>query len=1019
MTRYQQATAIDQNSTVNFTFDGKAYQGFAGDTLASALLANGVTVVGRSFKYHRARGIYSAGVEEPNALVTLGEGAKSVPNTRATQVELYEGLVAFSQNCWPSPRFDVMSINQLAGSLFSAGFYYKTFMGPSRKAWPIYEHFIRRAAGMGKSTLEPDPDRYETVNLFCDVLIVGAGPTGLLAARAAAASGARVVLADEQARFGGRLQAETTVINQQPCLQWLAQQEEALAALPNVTLLKRTGVYGYYDSNTLGAVEQVEDCSAQAHRGKQAVLRQRHWVIRAEQVVLAAGAIERPLLFPGNDLPGVMLANGVQHYLRCYGVLPGQKIALYTNNDGAYSLVDALAEQGITLQAVIDTRPDVDTALQEQVRKTGATMLVGHTVIGARGGSLLASPALKAIEVGPILGDGHTHRLAVDCLAVSGGWTPTIHLASQASKSARWQETLETFLPGEPLQPWRAAGAMMGQFALRDCLQQGLEAGVAAVKALNASDIDTAQADSLAQSFNAQIQAVDNGPVVQCINSILPAGKNTTPKKTDKVFVDLQHDVTADDVFLAHREGYRSVEHLKRYTTLGMATDQGKTSNLNALMLLAQAGQRKIPEVGTTRFRPPYTPVALGAIAGQSKGRYFRPTRRTPMHHWHIAQGAEMVEVGLWMRPRAYLQNGETVDDAYRREAAHVRQHCGIVDVSTLGKIDVQGPDAAEFLQRVYINNWRKLPIGKARYGVMLREDGVVLDDGTTWRLGENHYLMTTTTAQAAPVLAHLEFMLATVWPDLQVTVCSVSDQWSALAIAGPKSRDVLAATLSDIDLSEEGLPFMGVRHGMMGKVPVLVARLSFSGERAYEVYCATPNGEAVWSTLLELGADFKLIPYGTEAMAAMRIEKGHVAGPEIDGRTTARDLKLDGMFSKDTAFIGHVMQGREGLGNDDRPRLVGLASLDGQPIRSGSHLVSNQQSARAAAGQTVHSEGHVSSTTFSPAVGQYIALGLLERGAERLGETIYATFPLTNTYGPVKVVDPCFFDPEGARLYE
>ena len=1021
----QLAPLIDRKQVINFTYDGEIYQGFAGDTLASALMANGIKIVGRSFKYHRARGIYSAGAEEPSALVTVGVGAKAVPNTRATMLEIYEGMVAKSQNCWPSPRFDLMAVNQLAGPLFSAGFYYKTFMGPTRHAWHFYEHFIRQAAGMGKGSLQPDPDRYEKLNLFCDVLVVGSGPAGLAAARTAAASGARVLLADEQPTFGGALRSLDQQLGAQSASGWLKEQVAELVALPNVTLLNRTTVYGYYDDNTLGAVELLTDHCAKSQQSAVPVLRQRHWVIRARQVVLAAGAIERPLMFAGNDLPGVMLADAVQQYVRRYAVLPGQRIALYTNNDSAYGLVETLAGLNIAVVAVIDTRADIAPELLARISQTGTDVYTGYRLAGAKGGRWLASPALKAIEIEPTdATDSSSNKtLAVDCLAVSGGWTPSIHLASQSSKSALWSPELETFLPGEPLQPWCAVGAMAGQFALSACLQTGAEAGAAAVQGLDITQAAVEPVAELALAIKTLAAAVVDDLVVTHISSFLPA-ETTVRKDKGKTFVDLQHDVTANDVFMAHSEGYRSVEHLKRYTTLGMATDQGKTSNLNALMLLAQAGQRKIPEVGTTRFRPPYTPVALGALAGQSTGAHFKPLRKTAMHDWHMANGGDMVAVGLWQRPRAYLRAGESVDDAYRREAGHVRKHCGLVDVSTLGKIDVQGPDAAEFLQKVYTNNWLKLPIGKARYGVMLREDGVVFDDGTTWRLDEHRYLMTTTTAHAGPVLAHLEFLLATVWPELRVNVTSITDQWAAMAIAGPKSRDVLAAALSDIDLSEEGLPFMGVREGRFGDVPVLVARLSFSGERAYEVYCGTPSGHKVWTGLLDAGADFNIVPYGTEAMATMRIEKGHVAGPELDGRTTALELGLAGMGSKNPEYVGSVMQGREGLVTADRHKLVGLVSMDGKPIRSGSHLVSSLQAAKLACGkpvgrEAVHSEGHVASTTFSPALDQSIALGLLAGGLERLGETVYATFPLNNTYGPVKVVEPCFFDPDGSRLYE
>ncbi|CTQ50494.1 sarcosine oxidase subunit alpha family protein [Jannaschia donghaensis] len=970
----QGGTGIDRSRPLRFTFDGRRFDGYEGDTLASALMAEGVDVLARSFKYHRPRGIVSAGSEEPSALVTLRDGARSEPNAKAPMIPLWDGLVASGQNAWPSLRFDAMAVNGLAGPLFGAGFYYKTFMGGPRGTWTkFFEPIIRRAAGMGKASLAPDPDRYETAHLHCDVLVIGAGPAGLAAARAAAGTGARVVIADEGERFGGHLLSDAGEIEGQPSAAFAAAAQADLAALPWVTALPRTTVYGHYDGQ-FAAVERVADHVAAPGRAP----RQRHWLIRPLQIVLAAGATERPIVFPGNDRPGVMLAEAARTYATRWGVAPGRRVVVFTTHDGAYRTVRDLHAAGVGIAAVIDARPQVSAEACAVVAATGARHKTGATVCATRGRSRLTGITL-------------TGGLRIDCdtLAVSGGWMPNLHLTSQGGGKPVWSEDQASFLPGTLPDRWQIAGSVGGLGALTETFAQGAEAGI---RAAAACDFDAAPAEPTL----ARDDLVPTDP--------LPLWR--VPGK-GKAFVDLQHDVTADDVMLAQREGFEAVEHLKRYTTLGMAADQGKTSNLNGLALMAEARGIPVPQAGTTRYRPPYTPVALGALAGAETGAHLAPVRRTPMHDWHAAHGALWVAAGQWMRPRAYLRDGETIRDAYIREARAVRAGVGIVDVSPLGKIEVAGPDAAEFLNRVYVNGFARLPVGRARYGIMLREDGIVLDDGTTWRLEEHRFLMTTTTANAGRVLTHLEVLLATAWPDLRVRLTSVTEQWAGMAVAGPKSRDVLAGLIADVDFATHTLPFMGIARGTLGGVPVTVARLSFSGELAYEVFCGAHHGAGVWAAIMAAGEAHGIVPYGTEALGALRIEKGHISGAELDGRTTVHDLGFAGFASTKKAYVGSAMMHRPALTDGARPRLVGLRSRSGAPIRPGAHLV----------GSDGRPQGHVTSTTFSPELDAEIALALLRNGPDRMGEHLDAAYPLKDESVPVEVVSPHFVDPEGDRL--
>ncbi|HUK10569.1 MAG TPA: sarcosine oxidase subunit alpha family protein [Stellaceae bacterium] len=981
-------SAIDRSRPLSFSFDGKRHIGCAGDTLASALLANGVRLVGRSFKYHRPRGVYTAGPEEPNALVALRRGARHEPSTRATMIELYDGLEAESQNRWPSLGLDLLAANDWLSVLLPAGFYYKTFMGPP--GWMTYEHWIRRAAGLGTAPEGRDPDRYEHRHAHCDVLVVGSGATGLMAALAAARAGARVILCDERAELGGSLLRESDRVGGEPGAGWSRRISAEIAALPNVRVLVRTTAFGLFDDGMAALAERVADHLPAPPPNQP---RQRRWNVRAKQIVLATGAIERPLVFPDNDRPGIMLASAARAYVNQYGVCPGRRAVVFANNSGAYQTAVDLTAAGVTVVAIVDSRASPG-AVADRARQSGIDVLAGHVVAATHG-----RMALAGISVASISDATERRGIVCDLLAVSGGFNPTVHLHCHASGKLTWDEAQLCFVPGTGRAYVRSAGSARGQFALSKCLADGVRVGQ-----------EAAAAAGFSSSAGVELPGVEDGAPLssEALWSVPVKGRG-------KRFVDIQDDVTLGDLGLAAREGYVSVEHLKRYTTLGMGTDQGKTANVTGLALLAQQRGASIPAVGTTTFRPPYTPVAIGVLVGRETGRHYAPTRRTAMHEWHEEHGALMLETGLWMRPRCYPRAGESPTDAIRREAAHVRRAVGMVDVSTLGKIDVQGPDATLFLDRVYANNWASLPVGKARYGIMLREDGIVFDDGTTSRLTEQCYFMTTTTANAAAVLAHLEHLLQVVWPAIRVQVTSVTDQWAAMALAGPKSRAVLEKAAEGADVSNTGLPFMGVREARIAGVPVRIFRISFSGELAYEINAPAHHGRLVWETLMSAGQSHDIIPYGTEAMGVLRVEKGHVAGPEIDGRTTPGDLGLGRLVAqKKPDFVGKHLLSRPGLQDSARLRLVGLVPVDGSSrLRSGAHLVRDP-----APTLPTQSLGHVTSGVFSPTLGHPIALALLAGGLEHKGETIQVAFPMDGGVVAARIVNPVFVDAEGARLH-
>ncbi len=982
--------AIDRGRPLAFRFDGRKLSGFAGDTLASALLASGTRLLARSFKYHRPRGVYALGSEEPNALLTLGRGARRDPNVKATTVDLREGLDVNSQNRWPSLRFDLMALNGVLSPLFVAGFYYKTFKWPASFWEPVYEHFIRRAAGLGEATRLPDPDHYARVETFCDVLVIGAGPAGLEAACTAATAGADVILVEERPWLGGRLAFERERVDGEDADAWLETMRRALAEQPRLRMLTRTAAFGLYDGHTVGLIETLRNAATASPEAP----RQRSWKVRARHIVLATGALEQPLAFADNDRPGVMLAGAARGSVTRFAVAPGHRtLVLAAASDGVRTALD-LARAGANVAGVVDLRERMPEEETQALAERG----IDHfqhcgiaRVLGRAGG--------RGVTLARLAHAGGTRRIACDAVAVAGGWEPAVHLHAHLGGRPTYDDARGIFLPPTLPPGHDSAGACAGIAGTLACREDGRRAGNVAAEACGYAAIAPAATDT--SDGNA---GWDNAGRLR----VLPANHG------GKRFIDLQNDVTLEDVALAHREGYRSVEHLKRYTTLGMGTDQGKTSNILGLTAMATLRGIGLDEAGTTTFRPPYVPLTVGAMVGRDTGPRFRPHREGPAEAWHRARGAVMVQAGLWHRPHYYPAHpGESRREAHLREAAHVRHAAGIVDVSTLGKIELIGPDAPVVVDRLYCNGMKKLQPGKARYGVMLRDDGFVFDDGTVCRLEDHRYLLTTTTANAGAVLSHIEFLLETAWSDLRAAAVTVSDHWAAFAIAGPRSRDGLTALFPDLALDDMAFPFLGIRRACLEDFECLIMRNSYSGERAYEVYVPADYGHALWGHAIRVGEPAGLRPYGTEAMGALRIEKGHVAGPEIDGRTTLDDLGLGRMASRRKAYVGYVLRHRAALQQPDRPTLVGLEALDAEAsLRAGALLRAAGSSGADAVA------GHVTSVTYSPTCEGTIALGLLARGAERHGEVVEAHDPLAGRDVRLRVRAPVFIDPEGTRLH-
>jgi len=995
--RVKSSNFIDETTRVSFKFNRKNYYGFKGDTLASALLANDVHLIGRSFKYHRPRGIMTSGSEEPNAIVQVGsDKAITEPNVRATEIEIYDGLEATSQNCWPSVNFDIGGINNFLSPLLPAGFYYKTFMWPA-SFWEKYEYVIRHSAGLGKSPTEPDTDIYEHRYVHCDVLVVGAGISGIIAAKIAAQNNLKTLLLDEKSELGGTTiyqNSENFKIDNKISSEWLSNEINELKKFDNLEIKTRTSVAAYHGYNYLLARENLTDHLNKDE--KQNKVRQRLLKIRAKKVIIATGSLERPLIFNNNDKPGIMLSSAIKKYADYYGVVCGKKNIFFTNNDAAYESAISLFNKGINVEAIIDIRESSKSTLVKEAENLGIKIFWSHTVVDTHG-----YKKLKQISIMGLSKDGQSFSsqkknvLDCDCLGIAGGWTPAVHLFTQSGGKLKFRDEDQVFIPDKYPSKQISIGSCNGDFELDKIIKNSSN------DVKNFLNIDSTDFDKLSVVTSKETSKKNIW--------LLPSDK--TIGKTNS-FVDYQNDATAKDIKLALREGFRSIEHVKRYTTTGMGTDQGKLGNMHALGIIADTTGVKMGEVGTTTFRPPYTPLTFGTIVGRNVGEYFDTFRRTPMNDWHINNKAEFENVGQWKRAWYYPQNNETMHEAVQRESLATRESAGILDASTLGKIDIQGSDASEFLNRVYTNAWSKLGIGRCRYGLMLNEDGMVYDDGVTTRLGENHYIMTTTTGGAANVMGKLEDYLQTEWPELDVYLTSVTDHFATATVGGPNSKKILDKLIPDLDFSDENFPHMSFKESQIGKIKCRIMRISFTGELSYEINVQANYGKSLWEQCIEVGKEFNITPYGTETMHLLRAEKGFIiVGQDTDGTMTPIDLQMDWVVSKKKYdFIGKRSLYRSDTIREDRKQLVGLVTDNPKEVlEEGAQIVVELNQS------PIEMLGHVTSSYYSPNLKKSIALAVVRGGKNMMGKKLFV--PMEDRSINITVVDPIFLDKENKRL--
>jgi len=994
--RVKTSKFVDETYRVSFKFNGSRYYGYKGDTLASALLANDIHLVGRSFKYHRPRGIMTSGSEEPNAIVQLHNNSdRTEPNVRATEIEIYEGLEASSQNCWPSVNFDIGGINNLLSPLLPAGFYYKTFMWPA-SFWEKYEYFIRKSAGLGKSPTTPDPDIYEHEYIHCDVLIVGAGISGIMAAKTAAKNGLKTLLVDEKPNLGGSTiyqNSEHFKINNQNSGSWLEKEINEIKKIDNLDIRIRTSVAAFHGYNFLLARENLTDHLPIEQRKNKT--RQKLLKIRAKKVITATGSLERPLIFDNNDRPGILLSSAIKRYADLFGVACGEKNIFLTNNDSAYESAISLIQKGIKVEAIVDNREEIESKLLYEVEKNNIKVFKGFTIVNTNGYKKINKVSLMKLSKDGQKVIGSKINLSCDCLGVSGGWTPAVHLFTQSGGKLKFREEDQVFIPNKYSSEQISIGACNGDLTLEDIIENTPKY-LKEFLNIKKTDYDSVEVFSSENKSKRNIW-------------LLPSDKILGKTKS---FVDYQNDATAKDIKLALREGFRSIEHVKRYTTTGMGTDQGKLGNMHALGIISETAGTKMGEHGTTTFRPPYTPLTFGTIVGRNVGEYFDIFRKTPMHEWHLKNKAEFENVGQWKRAWYYPKNNENMFEAVQRESKAARESAGILDASTLGKIDIQGTDASEFLNRVYTNAWSKLAVGKCRYGLMLNEDGMVYDDGVTTRLGENHYIMTTTTGGAANVLGKLEDYLQTEWPELDVYLTSVTDHFATISVCGPNSKKIISNVIPDLDLSDENFPHMSFKNTKIGKINCRVMRISFTGEHSYEINIQANYANSVWEKCMDVGKDFNITPYGTETMHLLRAEKGFIiVGQDTDATMTPIDLQMDWIVSKKKYdFIGKRSLYRSDTIKDDRKQLVGLLTDNPNEIlEEGAQIVADVNKS------PIEMLGHVTSSYYSPNLKKSIALGVVRGGKNMMGKKLI--IPMENKTINVTVADPVFLDKENKRL--